>query len=272
MNFSPDSLPQDPALNPGRTGLVYLVGAGPGDPDLLTIKAARLLGQADAIVYDHLVSTGILSFCRAGAELIFVGKKGGGFCCPQRDIEGILLRLAREGKTVVRLKGGDPFVFGRGGEEAETLAEADIRFEVVPGVTSALAAAAYAGIPLTHRAHASAVVFLTGHEDPSKADAAIHWEDYGRLGATLCVYMGMKNLETIARRLQAGGMPEDTPAAVIQSATTAGHRQIISTVGRIALESEHAGFGAPAIVVIGEVAALSERLSWFVARTEVLAP
>ena len=169
---------------------------------------------------------------------------------------------------MVRLKGGDPFVFGRGGEEAEALAAAGIRFEIVPGVTSALAAAAYSGIPLTHRAHASAVVFLTGHEDPNKPDTAIHWEDYGRLGATLCVYMGMKNLETIARRLQSGGLKGDTPAAVIQSATTGAHRQLISTLDRIALESEHAGFGAPAIIVIGPVVALAESLSWFTSEAQ----
>lgn len=250
---------------------VYLVGAGPGDPELLTLRAARLIGEADAVVYDYLVAPPILALARADAERVFVGKKGGGFCCPQRDIESILITLARAGKSVVRLKGGDPFVFGRGGEEAEALAAAGIGFEIVPGVTSALAAAAYAGIPLTHRAHASAVVFLTGHEDPNKSDNAIRWEDYGRLGATLCVYMGMKNLESITRRLQAGGLAAETPAAVIQSATTGQHRQMISTVDRIALESEHAGFGAPAIVVIGEVAALSEKLAWFAAEAAPLA-
>ena len=244
-------------------GTVYLVGAGPGDPELLTLKAHRLLREADAVVYDYLVGPAIMALARPDAVRVFVGKKGGGFCCPQRDIEGTLIRLAREHKKVVRLKGGDPFIFGRGGEEAEALADAGLAFEIVPGVTSALAAAAYAGVPLTHRAYSSAVVFLTGHEDPDKPDAAIRWEDYGRLRATLCVYMGMKNLETIARRLQAGGLPPGTPAAVIQSATTREHRQLISTVDRIALESEHAGFGAPAIVVIGAVAALSEKLSWF---------
>ncbi|HEY1110615.1 MAG TPA: uroporphyrinogen-III C-methyltransferase [Opitutaceae bacterium] len=244
-------------------GKIFLVGAGPGDPELLTRKAERLVREADAVVYDYLVAAEILALARADAEKVFVGKKGGGFCCPQRDIEGILVRLAREGKQVVRLKGGDPFVFGRGGEEAEALVAAGIAFEIVPGVTSALAAAAYSGIPLTHRAHASAVVFLTGHEDPAKPDSAIHWEDYGRLGATLCIYMGMKNLETILRRLQAGGLAPETPAAVIQSATTANHRQLISTAGKIALESEQAGFGAPSIVVIGEVAALSDKLAWF---------
>lgn len=253
-----------------RSGKVFLVGAGPGDPELLTRKAARLLREADVVVHDYLVPRGILDLANPSAERIFVGKKGGGFCCPQRDIEETLIRLAREGKRVVRLKGGDPFVFGRGGEEAEALAAVGIAFEVVPGVTSALAAGAYAGIPLTHRGHASAVVFLTGHEDPNKPDGAIRWEDYGRLGATLCVYMGMKNLETITRRLQAGGLPPETPAAVIQSATTPDHRHMVTTVGRIALESEHAGFGAPAIVVIGEVAALSDRLAWFAAQAETL--
>lgn len=246
------------------------MGAGPGDPELLTLKAHRLIGSADAVVHDYLVAPAILAAARRDAERIFVGKQGGGFCCPQRDIEGILIRLAREGKRVVRLKGGDPFVFGRGGEEAEALAAAGIRFEIVPGVTSALAAAAYSGVPLTHREHSSAVVFLTGHEDPNKADTAIHWEDYARLGATLCIYMGMKNLETITRRLEAGGMHPDTPAIVVQSATTGEHRQLLSTLGAIALTSEHAGFGAPAMVVIGEVAALSEKLGWF-ARTAATA-
>jgi uroporphyrinogen III methyltransferase/synthase len=253
----------DSSHNLAAAGTVYLVGAGPGDPELLTLKAHRLIGEADAVVYDYLVAPEILALARADAERVFVGKKGGGFCCPQRDIEGILIRLAREGKRVVRLKGGDPFVFGRGGEEAEALVAAGLSFEVVPGVTSALAAAAYAGVPLTHRSHASAVVFLTGHEDPAKPDSAIHWEDYGRLGATLCLYMGMKNLETISRRLQAGGLAPETPTLVVQSATTGEHRQLLTTIGRVALESEHAGFGAPSIVVIGEVAAYAEKLAWF---------
>lgn len=244
-------------------GKVFLVGAGPGDPELLTLKARRLIETADAVVHDYLVPPEILALAGANAEQVFVGKKGGGFCCPQRDIEATLIRLARAGKTVVRLKGGDPFVFGRGGEEAEALVEAGVTFEVVPGVTSALAAAAYAGVPLTHRAHSSAVVFLTGHEDPAKPDSAIRWEDYGRLGATLCIYMGMKNLETITRRLQAGGLAPETPAVVVQSATTGSHRQLVSTVGEIALVSEREGFGAPAMVVIGEVASLADKLGWF---------
>lgn len=245
---------------PAAAGTVYLVGAGPGDPELLTLRALRLIAQADVLVFDHLVAPEILALARPEAERVFVGKKGGAFCCPQRDIEGTLIRLARAGRVVVRLKGGDPFVFGRGGEEAQALVAAGVPFAVVPGITSALGAAASAGIPLTHRAHASAVVFLTGHEDPAKPDAAIRWEDYGRIGATLCIYMGMKNLETITRRLQAGGLDAETPAAVIQSATTPDQRQHVTTLGRLALESERAGFGAPAIVVIGAVAALAEEL------------
>ena len=244
-------------------GTVYLVGAGPGDPELLTVRALRLLQEADVVVHDHLVSTEVLALARPEAARAFVGKKGGGFCCPQSEIETILVRLAREGKKVVRLKGGDPFIFGRGGEEAEALVKAGVPFEIVPGVTSALAAAAYAGIPLTHRAHSSAVVFLTGHEDPGKSDATIHWEDFAKLGATLCIYMGMKNLETITRRLQAGGLAPGTPAAVVQAATTGQHRQLLSTLGEVALASERAGFGAPAIVVIGEVAVLADKLAWF---------
>ena len=272
MSTAPIDSPTTPASESHvRRGMVYLVGAGPGPVELLTLKAHRLIRDADVIVHDHLVTPETLALAGPHVERVFVGKKGGGFCCPQPRIEETLLRLALEGKRVVRLKGGDPFIFGRGGEEAEALATAGIPFEIVPGVTSALGAAAYAGIPLTHRARSSAVVFLTGHEDPNKPDAAIRWEDYGRLDATLCVYMGMKNLETITRRLQAGGLDADTPAAVIQSATTPNHRQLISTVGRIALESEHAGFGAPAIVVIGEVAGLAGKLSWFARQAEVLA-
>lgn len=249
-----------PSASPGT---VYLVGAGPGDPDLLTVKARRLLAGADAIVYDHLVSPEALAFARPGCELIFAGKKGGSFGCRQDDIDSLLVRLAREGKAVVRLKGGDPFVFGRGGEEASYLADAGVPFEIVPGVTAALAAAAYAGIPLTHRAASSAVVFLTGHEDPSKAESSIRWEDYARLGATLCIYMGMHNLARIAERLQAGGLAPETPAAIVQHATGERHRVLIGTVGTIASRAREENFEAPAVAVIGDVVAFADRLAWF---------
>lgn len=244
-------------------GTVYLVGAGPGDPELLTLRARRLLAEADVVVYDHLVAAEILEMAKPGCERVFAGKKGGMFCRPQREIDGILVRLALEGRTVVRLKGGDPFIFGRGGEEATALAAAGIAFEIVPGVTSALAAAAYAGIPLTHRSHSSSVVLLTGHEDPSKPDAAVRWEDYARLKATLCIYMGVKNLATIASRLEAGGLAPATPAAIVQSATTEQHRRILGTLGTIAALAEANNVEAPAMIIIGEVAAFSERLAWF---------
>ena len=244
-----------------RFGRVFLVGAGPGAADLLTLRAMRLIQSARVIAHDHLVSAEILELAPASARRVYVGKQGGGFCSPQRDIESLLIAEALAGNDVVRLKGGDPFIFGRGGEEAEALAAAGIEFEVVPGVTAGLAAAAASLTPLTQRGVASAVVFLTGHEDPSKEESSIRWEDYGRLGATLCVYMGMKNLETILRRLQAGGLSEDTPAAVIQNATTARQSQFISTAGRLALESERAGFGAPAIVIIGEPVRTPTRLA-----------
>ncbi|MFY9926061.1 MAG: uroporphyrinogen-III C-methyltransferase [Opitutaceae bacterium] len=244
-------------------GTVFLVGAGPGDPELITLKARRVLGEADVVVYDHLVDARLLELARPGSERIYAGKKGGQVCRAQTEIDGTLVRLALEGKTVVRLKGGDPFVFGRGGEEAAALAAAGIPFEIVPGVTAALAAAAYAGIPLTHRLHSSSVVLLTGHEDPTKPDAAIRWEDYARLKATLCVYMGVKNLATIARRLEAGGMDGNTPAAIVQSATTESHRRILGTLANIAEMAARERVEAPAMLIIGEVSAFSESLDWF---------
>jgi uroporphyrinogen III methyltransferase/synthase len=253
-------------------GTVYLVGAGPGDPELITVKARRVLGEADAVVYDHLVDVELLELARPDCERIFAGKKGGQPCRPQGDIDALLVRLGLEGKTVVRLKGGDPFIFGRGGEEAAALRAAGVPYEIVPGVTSALAAAAYAGIPLTHRSHSSAVILLTGHEDPAKPGASVRWEDYAKLGATLCVYMGVKNLPTIARRLQAGGMPAATPVAVVQDATTAGHRQILATLATIAAVAARAGVEAPAMLIIGEVAALSQQLAWFDSAKVLAAP
>jgi uroporphyrinogen III methyltransferase / synthase len=244
-------------------GTVHLVGAGPGDPELMTAKALRLLGEADVVVHDSLVSPDVLARVKPGCELIFAGKRGGGPGCPQAAIDTLLVELALQGRDVVRLKGGDPFIFGRGGEEAAALVAAGIPFEVVPGVTSALAAAAYAGIPLTHRVHSSAVVFLTGHEDPAKPGATVRWEDYARLGATLCVYMGMRNLAPITARLQAGGMPADTPAALIQSATTPEHRTVVATLGTLADRSLEESMEAPVMVVIGAVVALSRELAWF---------
>jgi uroporphyrin-III C-methyltransferase len=244
-----------PPSSPLLPGTVYLVGAGPGDPELLTRKAHRLLRAADAVVYDYLVTAAILAEARPGCERVFVGKKAGHRCRQQTETDAILVALARQGKTVVRLKGGDPFIFGRGGEEADALAAAGIPFEVVPGITAALGTAAFLGIPLTHRVHSSAVVFLTGHEYAGKPEASVRWEDYARLNATLCIYMGRHRLETITRRLQNGGLSPNTPAAIVQAATTQGQREVFATLGTLAERSQAAGIASPAMVIIGEVAA-----------------
>jgi len=232
---------------------IALVGAGPGPLDLLTVRALRLIQEADVVIHDHLVGAEVLGAVRPGAQLIFVGKRGGQFCRPQAEIEELLVRHGRSGRKVVRLKGGDPLIFGRGGEEAATLTAAGLSYEIVPGITAALAAGAATGIPLTHRDHSSAVVFLTGHENPDKADSAVHWESYGQLGATLCVYMGVKNLASILQRLQAGGMKSETPAALVQSAASAEQRLLVATVGTLAAEAARQGAASPALVIIGSV-------------------
>ncbi|HVW21154.1 MAG TPA: uroporphyrinogen-III C-methyltransferase [Opitutaceae bacterium] len=244
-------------------GIVYLVGAGPGDPELMTLKARRLLGEADAVVYDALVSPEALGWARPECELIFAGKRGRRASARQEEIDATLVRLGRAGRKVVRLKGGDPFIFGRGGEEAAALAAAGVPFAIVPGVTAALAAGAYAGVPLTHRAHSSAVVFLTGHEDPAKPEGAVRWEDYARLGATLCIYMGAQNLGAIARRLQAGGLAAGTPAALVCGATTAQHRTVLATLGTMAARAAEEKIEAPCLAIVGEVAGLAGQLAWY---------
>ncbi|MFZ0043551.1 MAG: uroporphyrinogen-III C-methyltransferase, partial [Solirubrobacteraceae bacterium] len=198
---------------------VYLVGAGPGDPGLMTARALELIAAADVIIHDRLIPVSALDGARPDAELIYAGKEGGGPSVSQRDIEQLLLQHGSAGRMVVRLKGGDPFVFGRGGEEAEALHAAGIAFEVVPGVTAAVAASAYAGIPVTHRDAASAVAFVTGHEDPDKPESALDWEALARFPGTLAVYMGVRQLPMIAQRLIEGGRAADEPAAVIERGT-----------------------------------------------------
>ena len=200
-------------------GTVYLVGAGPGDPGLLTMRAVELIAAADVVLYDRLIPPEALAHARADAEVVYVGKEGEGPQFPQDDTHALLLAHARAGKTVVRLKGGDPFVFGRGGEEAEALAAAGVPFEVVPGVTAGVAAPAYAGIPVTHREVASGVAFVTGHEDPDKPESAIDWEALARFPGTLVFYMGVRSLPKIAERLTAGGRPPDEPVAVVERGT-----------------------------------------------------
>jgi uroporphyrinogen III methyltransferase/synthase len=250
---------------------VYLVGAGPGDPGLLTARALELIASADVIVYDRLIPATALDGARADAELIYAGKEGGGPSVSQDDIVARLLEYGASGREVVRLKGGDPFVFGRGGEEAERLRAAGIPFEVVPGVTAGVAASAYAGIPVTHRDAASAVAFVTGHEDPAKfgvggAESSLDWAALARFPGTLVVYMGVRRLEAIAQELIAGGRSGDEPAAVIQRGTLPDQRVVAGTLETIAGVAADAGVRAPAISVFGPVAALRSELAWFESR------
>ena len=245
-----------------RPGVVYLVGAGPGDPGLVTVRAAALVASADVILHDRLIPPGLLDTVREGAEVVYVGKDPGGESTSQDEIHGLLIEGARSGRSVVRLKGGDPFVFGRGGEEAEALVNADVPFEVVPGVTAGVAAPAYAGIPVTHRDDASAVAFVTGHEDPGKDETAIDWEALARFPGTLVLYMGMKQLGDIAARLVAAGRSADEPAAVVERGTLPGQRVATAALGEIAAAVETAGLKAPAVTVIGPVAAHREQLAW----------
>ncbi|NMC49726.1 MAG: uroporphyrinogen-III C-methyltransferase [Desulfovibrio sp.] len=241
----------------------YLLGAGPGDPGLLTLKAKAVLETADVVVYDYLANKSFLDFCRPDAVILYVGKKGGDHTLPQDRINRLLVEKAKEGKVVARLKGGDPYVFGRGAEEAEELLDAGVDFEVVPGVTSAVAAPAYAGIPLTHRAYASSVSFITGHEDPTKAESAHDWEALARSASTLVFFMGVKNLPEIAKNLMAAGRPGTTPAALVRWGTTCRHRSLAADLATIADKAQAAGFAAPSLLVVGEVVRLRERLGWF---------
>jgi uroporphyrinogen III methyltransferase/synthase len=243
-------------------GTVYLVGAGPGDPGLMTRRSLELIAAADSILYDRLIPAGALAGARADAELRYVGKEPGAAAMAQEEINALLVELGLAGRRVVRLKGGDPFVFGRGGEEAEALAEAGVPFEVVPGVTSGVAAPAYAGIPVTHRDGASAVAFVTGHEDPAKEESALDWEALARFPGTLVFYMGVKNLARIAERLRAAGRADTEPAAVVARGTLPGQRAVGGTLADIAERVSAAGIRPPAITVVGPVAGLQRTLAW----------
>src|SRR5436190_8925938 len=240
------------------SGVVYLVGAGPGDPGLLTVRAVELIGEADVILYDRLIPPEALAHARADAEIVYVGKEGEGPQFPQDDTQRLLLEHARAGRTVVRLKGGDPFVFGRGGEEALVLAEAGIRFEVVPGVTAGVAAPAYAGIPVTHREVSGGVAFVTGHESANSSE--LDWAGLARFPGTLVFYMGVRTLPTIAERLVTEGRPADEPVAVVERGTLPGQRTLLATLADVAEKA--AGIRAPAVTVVGPVAALREDLAW----------
>jgi uroporphyrinogen III methyltransferase/synthase len=243
-------------------GTVYLVGAGPGDPGLMTVRAAELIARADVILHDRLIPAEALAGARPDAELIFVGKQGGGEQVPQQETQRLLLDRARAGRSVVRLKGGDPFVFGRGGEEALACLEAGVPFEVVPGVTAGVAAAAYAGIPVTHRELASGVAFVTGHEDPVKPGSALDWPALAAFPGTLVFYMGVRALPRIASQLVAGGRAAGEPVAVVERGTLPGQRTLLATLGDVAERAAAAGIRAPAIALVGPVAALREQLAW----------
>jgi uroporphyrinogen III methyltransferase/synthase len=245
---------------------VYLVGAGPGDPGLITVKGRKCIQHADVIIYDYLASPALLSAARESAELIYVGKKGGDHTLSQDEINSLIVEKARSGGIVCRLKGGDPFIFGRGGEEAEVLFKAGLPFEIVPGVTSAIAAAAYAGIPLTHRKLASTLAFITGHEDPEKEETGIDWSSLANGIGTLVFFMGVKNLPHIARNLIDHGKPANTPVALIQWGTTSSQKTVTGTLESIVEKARSAGIKAPAIIVVGDVVHLRKKLKWFETR------
>lgn len=244
-------------------GKVYLVGAGPGDPGLLTIRGAELLRQADVVVYDALVNSEILRLAPAAAEIIYGGKRPERQSMPQEELNQVLIRKANEGKTVIRLKGGDPFIFGRGGEEAQVLAEEGIPFEVVPGISAMSAVPAYAGIPLTHREHASSFTVLTGHEDPEKDESSIDWKQVAAAPGTKVVMMGLKRIRQVARNLIEHGMPKTTPVAMIRWGTLGRQETIDGTLETIADIAETRQFGAPTVTVIGGVVNLRQTLMWF---------
>jgi uroporphyrinogen III methyltransferase/synthase len=245
------------------TGKVYLIGAGPGDPGLLTLKGKRCLEEADIVIYDYLVDTRILAYARPDAELRYAGKKSGGDAIPQPEINHLMLERALQGQTVARLKGGDPFLFGRGGEEAEELVAAGVPFEIVPGVTSALAAPAYAGIPVSHRDYASAVAIVSGHKEVWENAPHLNWATLAGVGGTLVFLMGTRQLRNNMQRLINFGLPATTPVALIRWGTRPDQEVLTGTVGTIAGLAEERRFQPPAIAVVGEVVHLRERLRWF---------
>lgn len=246
-----------------KSGKVYLVGAGPGDLGLVTLRAKECIENADVIIYDHLANPETLGWARDDAEIIYVGKTPGESQISQHEINSLLIEKAREAKQVVRLKGGDPFVFGRGAEEAQAIADAGIPFEIVPGITSSIAGPAYAGIPVTHRAHNSHVTFFTGHEDPAKAESAIDYAALAKLGGTQVMLMGVERLGSITSEMMKHGVRSDLPVALVRWATTGQQETLTGTLQDIAQKAVANGFAAPGVAVFGEVVALRDQLNWY---------
>jgi len=265
MRTFPSSTDSTPGTSQ-RIGMVHLVGAGPGDPDLLTLRAARLLANAEVVVYDHLVGAGILELIGDGAERIYAGKQNRCHTMSQGEINALLVRLAKQGKEVVRLKGGDPFIFGRGGEELETLASEGIRFEVVPGVTAASGVSSYAGIPLTHRDYAQTCLFTTGHLKDGSLD--LDWAALARPRQTVVIYMGLSALPEIACQLIAHGQTSDMPVAVVEKGTTAQQRVATGTLATISDVVAAMGLQSPCLIIVGEVTTLHRKLRWFEGATD----
>ncbi len=243
-------------------GKVFLIGAGPGDPELLTVKGARLLQAADVIVYDRLANADLLDYCRPDAEFIYAGKAPQKHRLSQDEINKILVEKGQAGFQVVRLKGGDPFVFGRGGEEAQVLHAAGVPFEVVPGISSAIAVPAYAGIPVTQRHVAPMVTIVTGHQAHDRDPVNVPWEELPVQG-TLVILMGVRHLENILDRLQAGGWPADTPAAMIENGSLPGQKQVVAPLGQLATAARERDIRPPAVIVVGEVVRLQQEIAWF---------
>ncbi len=244
-------------------GIVYITGAGPGDPELLTIKAKKVLEIADIVVYDNLVNQSILNYCPPGCELLYVGKSGSHHTFEQNEINQLLVKYAKQKKTVVRLKGGDPFIFGRGGEEVISLHENNIAFEIINGISSAYAVAAYAGIPVTHRGIAASVAFVTGHEDPTKNKSDINWQHLARGTQTLVFLMGIKNLPVIVEQLLVNGLDSATPVAIIQNGTRGTQTTVVANLSEIVEIAKQQNVAPPAIIVVGEVVKLKSQIDWY---------